>query len=82
MDYMRRVRIDEDHRASNTVFYIHKNPVHHGLASRIDEWPFTSYREYTRNLFWMVNSHEVIEWFGTIENFIRFHQQPIERKKA
>lgn len=82
MDYMRRVQIGDDHQGCQTVFYIHKNPVHHGLAGRIDEWPFSSYREYVEKRLWVVDTKEVLEWFGTAENFIRFHQQPIERKHA
>ena len=64
----------------NTVFYVHKNPVHHGFAKKIGDWPWTSYKEYVADGFNWVDSKEVMNWFGTIENFIQFHQQPIARK--
>ena len=81
MDYMRRVQVDKDLQLGNSVFYIHKNPVHHGFVDKIDKWPWSSYTEYVKNKFSIVDNKEVLEWFGTIENFIQFHQQPITLKK-
>lgn len=80
MDYIRRVEINKDFQLGNTVFYIHKNPAHHGFAKKIGDWPWTSYKEYISQQFNLVDSKEVIEYFGTLENFIEFHQQPILRK--
>ncbi|MDB5208714.1 MAG: hypothetical protein JWR72_3789 [Flavisolibacter sp.] len=79
MDYIRRVEIDKDMQFGNTVFYIHKNPVHHGFGINIGGWPWSSYKEYVTKQFGLVDSKEVIEWFGTMENFLQFHQQPILR---
>lgn len=80
MDYIRRVRIESPEQMANTVFYVHKNPVHHGFVKAIGDWPHTSYKEYVAQGFNLVDSNEVMNWFETVENFILFHQQPIERK--
>ncbi len=80
MNYLRRVEIDKDTQLGNTVFYIHKNPVHHGFAHRVEDWYWSSYREYATGGMEIVDSREVLEWFGSKEAFIAFHQQPIFRK--
>jgi REP element-mobilizing transposase RayT len=82
MNYLRRVAIDGEHQLGNTVFYIHKNPVHHCFAKVIGDWRWTSYKEYMCDRWFMVDSKEVMDWFGTKENFDQFHQQPIERKQT
>lgn len=51
MDYMRRVAVDKEQQLGTTVFYIHRNPVHHKYCSHIAKWPFSSYKEYERNHF-------------------------------
>ncbi len=80
MNYLRRVAIDGEHQLGSTVFYIHKNPVHHGFAKNIGDWPWTSYKEYVTHKFFVIDGQEVMDWFGSEENFIQFHQQPIARK--
>lgn len=35
MDYLRRVEIDSNEQLRATLFYIHKNPVHHGSAKTL-----------------------------------------------
>lgn len=40
MDYMRRVEINKDLQLGTSTFYIHKNPIHHGYANKIGDWPF------------------------------------------
>ena len=81
MDYLKRVEVNKDSQLGNTVFYIHKNPVHHGLVKNISDWHWSSLREYCNEQFSMIDNKEVMEWFGTIENFIQFHKQPILAKK-
>ena len=80
MGYMRRVEIIKNMQLSSTVFYIHKNPVHHCFCNKIGEWGWTSYNEYAANHFSIADSKEIIEWFGSTEAFIEFHQQPITSK--
>ena len=80
MNYLRRIAIERKGQLGNTIFYIHKNPVHHGFAEKMGSWPWTSYNEYINNKPWLVECKEVLEWFGSLQNFIQFHQQPIRRK--
>lgn len=43
IDYMRRVCIKDEDQLCATVFYIHKNPVHHGISKNIENWKWSSY---------------------------------------
>jgi putative transposase len=81
MDYLKRVEINKDFQLERAVFYIHKNPVHHGMVEKIEEWRWSSFKEYCHSQFSIVDSKEVLDWFGTSENFIQFHQQSITVKK-
>jgi len=64
------------------IHYIHANPVHHGLCSKVEQWPYCSYSEFLKMEQSWLEVEEVIRWFGTVADFERFHQQPIERKFA
>lgn len=80
IDYMKRVEISGGKQFCSTIFYIHKNPVHHGFCKRIEEWEWSSYNEYTLNTPKIIHPKEVLLEFGTLDEFIKFHQQPIELK--
>jgi putative transposase len=38
------IRNDDDLR--QTIQYIHRNPVKHGLVNRIEDWPFSTYHRF------------------------------------
>jgi putative transposase len=80
MNYLRRISIEGEDQLMKTVFYIHKNPVHHGFTQAIGAWPWTSYNEYKSDKPFLTGGKEVMSLFGTKESFIKFHQQPVERK--
>jgi len=62
------------------IHYIHANPVHHGLCNHVKEWPFSSYNEIINHQNDWIQHEEIMNWFGSEEEFKRFHEQPIERK--
>ena len=64
------------------VHYIHANPVHHGFCKQIKAWPYSSYYGLVNQEPGWINYEEVIKWFGSIAEFIKFHEQPVERKFA
>ena len=81
MDYLRRVEIKENSQLCATLFYIHKNPVHHGVCNSINNWEWSSYKEFLHNDTFIYRD-EVMEWFSGKEGFIDYHQQPIFLKNA
>jgi len=82
IDFMRRVEIIEDLQIGSTVFYIHKNPVHHGYCKEIKDWKFSSYKTFLSIATTNVSRNEVLNWFDGVDNFVKFHQQEIHLKNA
>jgi len=43
----KRNKIKEDSHLAWTIWYIHRNPLHHGLANDLNNWKFSSYKAIT-----------------------------------
>jgi REP element-mobilizing transposase RayT len=59
--------------------YIHQNPVRAGLVSSLEDWEFSSYREYlgeSENLF--IDPTEMLELFYSFEDFVRISNTRID----
>ena len=80
IDTMRRVEVLDDSQFGTTIFYVHKNAVHHQYATTIDEWFWSSYNSLLSNSPTMLLRDEVIEFFGGKDGFEKFHQQTIYLK--
>ena len=65
----------------NVVHYIHKNAVHHGLVSNIEDWPHTSYHAYWANKRSRLHRQPVMDTFGSQAYFIESHKnRPIDER--
>ncbi len=82
MDYLRRLQIKTDEQFFATLFYIHKNPVHHGVCKNMADWKWSSYNSILSNAPTKIERQKLINHFGTIEQFIAFHDQPVYLKNA
>lgn len=82
IDYMRRVTVDKDSQFGATIFYIHKNPLHHGYCKKIDAWKWSSYLSYKFKRPTTSAAAEALNWFGDKENFLLYHNQPVYLKNA
>ena len=78
----KRKQVETDSYFSQLIHYIHANPVHHGYCKTIDEWEFSSYKSFLSNKPTRLLRNEVIEWFGNVDRFEIFHQQPIFCRKG
>ena len=79
---MCRVPILKDAQLSATIFYVHKNAVHHGYCSGIADWPWSSYNSILSTSPTKLKRKEIIEWFGNEDEFIKFHSQEIYLKHS
>ena len=79
---MCRVPILHDSQLSATIFYVHKNAVHHGYCKEITDWPWSSYGEILSKSPTKCKREEILEWFGNEAEFIKFHSQEIYLKDA
>ncbi|MBV6642235.1 MAG: hypothetical protein KI791_16065 [Cyclobacteriaceae bacterium] len=57
------------------IYYIHANPVKSGFTKILEDWQYSSYNEILRNRSKLVQTQEVLDWFGGEEGFIEFHQK-------
>ena len=80
MDYLKRVEIKDDGQFTSTVFYVHKNAVHHGLCKNIADWKWCSYNAMLTEAPTQLSRQAVLNWFGGREKFIEFHSQPVQFK--
>ena len=73
----KRKEVTSDSYFTALIRYIHTNPVHHGFVSTVDSWPWSSYREILCQKPFLVNSQEVIDWFGGIQEFYSLSQPAV-----
>ncbi|MCK9451838.1 MAG: hypothetical protein M0Q90_09120 [Bacteroidales bacterium] len=59
----------------NIVTYIHQNPVKHGFAEHILEYPWTSYLTVLSFEPTNIKRDEVLFSFGGIDNYIKLHNK-------
>ena len=82
IDYLRRVEINRDSQFGSTIFYIHKNPVHHGYTDTISQWRWSSFHTLIGKSETILKRKEVLNWFGGISAFQQYHEQSIDLKTA
>jgi putative transposase len=80
IDYIRRVEIATDSQLWSTVFYIHKNPVHHGYCQFLKDWEWSSFGVYEKQKWSWVRRDEVLRCFGNHTWFMQFHSQPVDQR--
>jgi REP-associated tyrosine transposase len=82
IDYLRRDEIQNNEQLGATIFYVHKNPVHHSYCKFMEKWRWSSYNTMLSNSKTLLLRNEVLELFGGKDGFIRYHQQPAYLKNA
>ena len=80
MPNMKREEVNNDGSFCKVVHYIHANPVHHQFVKGIDKWPHSSYKIFLSKSPTKLEREYVVEVFGGIDWFIKYHQQPIDPK--
>ncbi|HLO82997.1 MAG TPA: hypothetical protein VK166_18670 [Chitinophagaceae bacterium] len=64
----------------STVHYIHANPVHHGFVKSVHDWKYSSYNHILEKTAAWLDVRTVLNHFGDLHEFIKYHNQPIELK--
>ena len=82
IDYLRRISVERDTQFGATVFYIHKNAVHHGYCKNMKDWKWSSYNSYLNKKPKEDLSIQLLEWFGGLKGFDYYHSQPVFLKSA
>lgn len=81
-DRFARKPITSEQQLIQLVFYIHFNPQKHGLVSNFREWPWSSYQALISSHSTKLAREEVIGWFGTVGNFVEFHNGKVDESSV
>ena len=73
----RRILVEDDAHLSHLVIYIHANPVKHNVTRNFATYPWSSYPLILSDNSTYIKRKEVLEWFGSRENFIAEHRDQI-----
>lgn len=77
---MKFEEINDDLHFCKAVHYAHANPVHHGFCRNLEDWPHSSYKIFLSLGPTKLERDYVIDMFGGLDAYIKYHQQPIDLK--
>lgn len=76
----KRIPVDSEAYLMRLIVYIHQNPQKHKFEDDFRDWNYSSYHELTGNIPTRLQRDQVLQLFGSHEDFVRIHQeiQPLE----
>lgn len=80
MQNMKKQEITDDNSLCKVVHYTHTNPVHHRFVKTLGDWPHTSYKTFLSDRPTKLERAYVLDKFGGLDRFIKYHEQPIDLK--
>ena len=76
----KRKEITSQEYFKNVVIYIHQNPIRHGFAEKLTDWPWTSYQAILVDLPTHLKRKEILELFSNSIEYIHLHNHPIPKE--
>jgi hypothetical protein len=73
----KRLIIKNEGHFTHAVFYIHANPVKHGLISEFKTYPWSSYQMLVSDQPTRLKREMIMNWFGGRETFQESHDQDL-----
>jgi putative transposase len=70
-----RVPITTDGQFWNVIAYIHQNPQKHGFVKDFRDWKYSSYGVILGEKPTVIKRNEVMNWFGTKDDYLSLHSQ-------
>ena len=77
---MKMEKMGDNNDFCKVVNYTHCNYVHHGFSKKISDWPHSSYKIFLSNSPTNLQREYVLEMFGKLDAFIKYHEQPVDFK--
>ena len=71
----RRIPVNDKEYFKHLVFYIHNNPVHHGICESIIEYPWSSYLSILSLKPTRLQRDKLIGWFNSKSELVEYHRQ-------
>jgi|AntRauTorcE11897_2_1112592.scaffolds.fasta_scaffold46483_1 REP element-mobilizing transposase RayT len=76
--HLKRVVIESDEQLIWTLYYIHRNPLHHFLTADYQGYPWSSFQILLSDKPTKLLRSKVLDLFSGKKNFIKFHERNIE----
>ena len=70
----KRIRVESDRHSTALLSYIHINPRKHRLMDDFARYPYSSYSSLIDKRKTFLCREEVLSWFGSKDEFVRFHK--------
>jgi len=77
----KRIRVDNNRYFLAVIQYIHNNPIHHHYTNSFEKWQYSSYNAILSTQPTQIKRAEILEWFGSKDEFIEFHLENIKYEK-
>jgi putative transposase len=77
-----RVPITSDRQFWNVIAYIHQNPQKHKFVLDFRDWKYSSYGIILAEKKTFIKRDEVMNWFGTKEEYLSLHKQWVTDAQA
>lgn len=75
--HLQRIKIESTEQLLWTIYYIHRNPVHHRISSNYQQYRWSSYQALVTDRDTKLKRNEVIDEFSGVDEFIKFHERNI-----
>ena len=79
--HFKRVKIESNEQLLWTIYYIHRNPVHHNVVKSFKKFRWSSYPVILSNKNTRLKRREVFKLFTNREKFIELHERNILEDK-
>jgi len=70
----RRIEVSTDAYLTQACYYLHYNPVHHGICIQPSSYLYTSFLSLLSEAPTVLKRDEVMDWFGGRGLFIKYHE--------
>ncbi|NPD45734.1 transposase [Lentimicrobium sp. S6] len=74
LSHFRRIHVDTEDYLRRLIFYLHHNPTKHEMIKDFKNYPHSSYKSLISDKPTRLARKNVLELFGTKEEFINYHQ--------
>jgi REP element-mobilizing transposase RayT len=71
----KRIPVDSQSYLMHLIVYIHQNPQKHKFEDDFRNWNYSSYHELIADIPTRLQKDQMIQMFGSREDFIRIHQE-------
>lgn len=73
----KRALVNEEKHLFHLIYYIHHNPKKHRLIGDFKNWKWSSYSSFLTDKPTLLKRKEVVQLFGSVEEFQKFHCREI-----